>query len=688
MITTRKVNFKFVDPVGAPYAGRPIEITAPETFAGDGSLIFGMRRFVLDRDGELSKDIKCFDDGETAVQIDVTVYFTDTVSRTYSVPLVSGSEINFDDLENISNLQPDQEAVVLAAFDSRIAEAVPPLVESYLINNPPPAGAVDSVNGQTGTVVLTSSNITEGSNLYHTSARVLAVVLTGISFLTNSAILATDTIVIAFGKLQAQITALLSSLTSHTGNTSNPHGVTKAQVGLPDVPNVDTTNPANITQDSTHRFHTDLQAAAWTAKDTDAIAALRNGVNTAGDDLNKLYSLITAINAIIGGATADGDSIVNTVAELLAVFSTYPEGVDLVTTLGGKVNTSDVVNALTTVASGKVLDARQGKTLKDLIDALSAANTGDETTATIKSKLGITTLSGSNTGDETTTTIGSLINSSTDKATPINADYFSIWDSVTGLLKKVSGANIKAFLKTYFDTLYQAILVSGTNIKTINSNSLLGGGDLVISGGSSIDESHPIKDTNNNELLEFDKVGSAVNNLKAGNAATGNSPTLSATGGDPNINLGLTAKGSGAIQCNSQLQVPGGDYSQPYAVRAASSASLGIDFHASGLIGFFSTGVRIGNLTTDGFNLPSGSGFYFNSSTGNNAGNDCGISRAAAGIVKINDGGSGLGKLVIGGATPSSASDTGIQGQITWDSSYIYICVATNTWKRVAIASW
>lgn len=38
--------------------------------------------------------------------------------------------------------------------------------------------------------------------------------------------------------------------------------------------------------------------------------------------------------------------------------------------------------------------------------------------------------------------------------------------------------------------------------------------------------------------------------------------------------------------------------------------------------------------------------------------------------------------------TITNANDTGVKGDICWDSSYIYVCVATDTWKRVAIATW
>ena len=38
--------------------------------------------------------------------------------------------------------------------------------------------------------------------------------------------------------------------------------------------------------------------------------------------------------------------------------------------------------------------------------------------------------------------------------------------------------------------------------------------------------------------------------------------------------------------------------------------------------------------------------------------------------------------------TPSSASDTGNQGSICWDADYVYVCTATDTWKRSALTTW
>lgn len=38
--------------------------------------------------------------------------------------------------------------------------------------------------------------------------------------------------------------------------------------------------------------------------------------------------------------------------------------------------------------------------------------------------------------------------------------------------------------------------------------------------------------------------------------------------------------------------------------------------------------------------------------------------------------------------TITNANDPGVKGTICWDSSYVYVCTATDTWKRVAISTW
>jgi len=78
------------------------------------------------------------------------------------------------------------------------------------------------------------------------------------------------------------------------------------------------------------------------------------------------------------------------------------------------------------------------------------------------------------------------------------------------------------------------------------------------------------------------------------------------------------------------------------------------------------------------------------------SGGDLGISRNAAGVLEVNNTTAGtfrdliIRNLRMSAPTlvPASASATGSEGQISWDASYIYVCTATNTWKRTAIATW
>lgn len=44
--------------------------------------------------------------------------------------------------------------------------------------------------------------------------------------------------------------------------------------------------------------------------------------------------------------------------------------------------------------------------------------------------------------------------------------------------------------------------------------------------------------------------------------------------------------------------------------------------------------------------------------------------------------------LIISNTVPANSSSSGIPGTIRFDSNYIYICTANNTWKRATISTW
>jgi len=46
------------------------------------------------------------------------------------------------------------------------------------------------------------------------------------------------------------------------------------------------------------------------------------------------------------------------------------------------------------------------------------------------------------------------------------------------------------------------------------------------------------------------------------------------------------------------------------------------------------------------------------------------------------------GEITLEGTAPASASATGTAGEVRYDADYIYVCTATDTWKRVAISTW
>jgi hypothetical protein len=102
-----------------------------------------------------------------------------------------------------------------------------------------------------------------------------------------------------------------------------------------------------------------------------------------------------------------------------------------------------------------------------------------------------------------------------------------------------------------------------------------------------------ISDTNGNELLKLTATASAVNELTLANAATGGAPVLSATGGDTNIGIALTPKGTGGVV------FPAGAVGTP-AITTSGDLNTGIYFPAADTIAFAEGGVEAMRLDSSG----------------------------------------------------------------------------------------
>ena len=73
-----------------------------------------------------------------------------------------------------------------------------------------------------------------------------------------------------------------------------------------------------------------------------------------------------------------------------------------------------------------------------------------------------------------------------------------------------------------------------------------------------IDSGNFIGDESGNEQIKFATTASAVNEISVTNAATGNNPVISATGGDTNVGVTITPKGDlGRITLNGESKIFG-----------------------------------------------------------------------------------------------------------------------------------
>jgi|9_EtaG_2_1085328.scaffolds.fasta_scaffold03749_2 hypothetical protein len=231
------------------------------------------------------------------------------------------------------------------------------------------------------------------------------------------------------------------------------------------------------------------------------------------------------------------DGVTSTAAELNildGVTSTAAELniLDGVTSTAAELNLLDGITAGTVSASlAVIVDSN-----KDISGFRNLSITGDLTVAGDDITMGTNTAGNLLIADGTnfnSIAVGSL----SEISTVANDDVFLAVDTSGGGLKKIARSTVVSGLAT-----------SGAISNIVEDTSPQLGGDLdTNSANILIDDAHFIADENGNEQIIFQTTSSAVNQFDVTNAATGNPPQLSATGGDSNIDLNLLAKGTGHV---------------------------------------------------------------------------------------------------------------------------------------------
>jgi hypothetical protein len=121
------------------------------------------------------------------------------------------------------------------------------------------------------------------------------------------------------------------------------------------------------------------------------------------------------------------------------------------------------------------------------------------------------------------------------------------------------------------------------------------GNDIIIDNGGALE------DDSNNEYVKFVKAASAVNEISVTNAAASSGPEISSTGGDTNIDLKLTPKGSGNLVLDG-ISFPNAD----------GTVDQILTTNGSGVLSFVdnSGGTSWQAVKTTGFTGAAGEGYF------------------------------------------------------------------------------
>jgi hypothetical protein len=228
--------------------------------------------------------------------------------------------------------------------------------------------SVISVNGLTGAVTITTTNIAEGTNLYYTNARGIGSTLTG--YVTGAGtISSSDTILSAIQKLNGNIAALgtgVSSVNLLTG------AVTLTTEQIPEGTNLYYTNARGIGSTLTGYV-----SGAGTISSTDTILSAIQKLN------GNISFLVTGVSSVFGRTgvivAASGDYTTTLVTEGTNLYYTNNRGIG--STLTGYVSSSGTISSTDTILSA--IQKLNGN-VSALVTGVSSVNslTGDVTLTT------------------------------------------------------------------------------------------------------------------------------------------------------------------------------------------------------------------------------------------------------------------------------------------------------------------
>lgn len=342
---------------------------------------------------------RIFNDNLSGVQLRMTIPFLKTCGcpgGVVNIPACIPRTITRSLKNSLANL-------VDVDLDNPTNTQVLVYVDGVWVNqNQSGGGAVDSVNGQTGVIVLNASDVGAPSGSGSSTGT-----NTGDQDLSGLVVKNADIVGATKTKLtydnKGLVTGGLDATTLDINDSTNRRYVTDAQIGAWNA-----------------LIGGSIFQSVWNANTN--TPALISGVGTKG-----YYYIVDTL-----GAT-NLDGITEWKVGDWAIF----DG-----TVWRKVDNTDAVSSV------------NGLTGAVLLDSSNVPDTLNKRYVTDAEKVILSNTSGTNSGNETASTIGAIVNGASS-ATPNDTDLVMSVES--SIAKKNTWTQIKAFLKTYFDSFYATI---------------------------------------------------------------------------------------------------------------------------------------------------------------------------------------------------------------------------------------